>query len=444
MTNNNLSQNFTVRSLLKFTAPATIMLVFMSLYQMVDGIFVSNFVGETALSALNIVYPVISIVLAVSIMLSTGGSAVIAKKMGEGKGQEARENFSLIICAGAVLGILFAVFGMLFIEPIIHLMGATDALYPYCYEYLWILVVSAPLAIFQVLFQNFFVVAGRPNVGLIMTIIGGVSNIVFDYLFIVQLQYGLAGAALGTTIGYSIPAIFGLFYFLYHRKGTLYLVKPQLDIRMLISSCGNGASEMVSNLAVAVTTFLFNIMMMRYLGETGVAAITIILYAQFLLTSVFIGFSSGIAPVISYNYGARHTALLKRIFKICMGFIIFLSLLVFLVAEFFPTPIISVFAAPGSRVFQITRHGFTLFAFSFLFTGINIFASSMFTAFSNGRVSAAISFLRTFAFLVASLLLLPQFIGVEGIWIAVPLAEGLTILLSFVYFLKYRHIYHYL
>lgn len=440
---NFLGQEFYVFSLLKFVAPTVIMLIFMSLYQMVDGVFVSKYVGENALSALNIVYPVPSIMIAVSIMLATGGSAIIARNMGEGKEREAKENFSFIIAVGAVLGIGFSVLGLLFIKPLIYLLGATPALYQYCYEYLWILIASAPLAVFQMLFQNFFVTAGKPQLGLSLTILGGVSNIVLDYVFIKVCGLGVSGAALATAIGYAIPGLFGLFYFALNRKGTLYFVKPVFRSKVLLRCCANGSSEMVNNLAIAITTFLFNVLMLKYAGEAGVAAITIVLYAQFFMTSAFMGFSSGIAPIVSYKYGSRDISQLKKIFKISIYLIMAASVVIFTVAECWAEPLILVFTSAGSSVFEITKHGFAIFSFSFLFTGINIFASALFTAFSNGVVSAILSLLRTFVFLVASLLLLPLIWGVDGIWMAVPIAEALAFFIAIYYLVRYRKVYQY-
>lgn len=441
--NNKLSQNFNVASLLKFTAPTTIMLVFMSLYQMVDAVFVSNFVNTNALSALNIVFPIPSIIIGVSIMLATGGGAVIARNMGEGKSREAKENFSMIVTVGLIIGAAITTLGIIFIDPIIRTLGATDVLYDYCYDYLFILTLTSTLAIFQMLFQTFFVTAGKPYIGLVLTVIGGVSNIIFDYVFIVICKLEVSGAALGTSIGYAIPAIFGVVYFTVKRKGTLYFVKPKLRIRVLIKSCANGSSEMVTNLAIAITTYMFNVIMLEFLGEDGVAAITIVLYAQFLLTSVFMGFSGGVAPVFGYNYGSGNHKQIKKIFKISIGFILIASLVVFAVSEFFQKPIIAVFTPVDSEVFGITRHGFTLFSISFIFNGFNIFASSLFTAFSNGKVSAVISFLRTFVFLILSLILLPKLIGVDGAWLAIPVAEAAAFFVSVYYFVKMRKVYKY-
>ena len=442
-THNGIAQEFNLISLLRFVAPTVVMLVFMSLYQMVDAVFVSKFVGENALSALNIVYPFPSIVIAVSIMLATGGSAIIARNMGEGKEKEAKENFSFIVLVGAVIGVAIATVGILFIEPLIYMLGATPSLYDYCYEYLFILVLSVPLSVFQMLFQSFFVTAGKPHLGLTLTVLGGVSNIVLDYVFIVLCGFGVSGAALATSIGYSIPGLFGLIYFAVSRKGTLYFVKPVFRWGVLFKCCINGSSEMVNNLAVAVTTFLFNVLMLKYAGEAGVAAITIVLYAQFLMTSAFMGFSSGIAPVVSFNYGSGNVRQLKKIFKISVWVITVVSAAVFVIAETCSDVVIMVFTPAGSEVFGLTKYGFAIFSFSFLCTGMNIFASALFTAFSNGKISAILSFLRTFVFLTACLLFLPLFWGVDGIWLAVPVAEVMALFVSVYYLVRFKKVYQY-
>ena len=442
-THNGIAQEFNLISLLRFVAPTVVMLVFMSLYQMVDAVFVSKFVGENALSALNIVYPFPSIVIAVSIMLATGGSAIIARNMGEGKEKEAKENFSFIVLVGAVIGVAIATAGILFIEPLIYMLGATPSLYDYCYEYLFILVLSVPLSVFQMLFQSFFVTAGKPHLGLTLTVLGGVSNIVLDYVFIVLCGFGVSGAALATSIGYSIPGLFGLIYFAVSRKGTLYFVKPVFRWGVLFKCCINGSSEMVNNLAVAVTTFLFNVLMLKYAGEAGVAAITIVVYAQFLMTSAFMGFSSGIAPVVSFNYGSGNVRQLKKIFKISVWVITVVSAAVFVIAETCSDVVIMVFTPAGSEVFGLTKYGFAIFSFSFLCTGMNIFASALFTAFSNGKISAILSFLRTFVFLTSCLLFLPLFWGVDGIWLAVPVAEVMALFVSVYYLVRFKKVYQY-
>ncbi|MEG0596871.1 MAG: MATE family efflux transporter [Oscillospiraceae bacterium] len=441
---NPLSKKHTVFSLLKFAVPTTVMMLFMALYTMVDGVFVSKLVNETALSAVNIVYPVIGVVIAVAIMLGTGGSAIIAKNMGECQPQKAKENFSLLVLVGVVLGLVIALLANLFMEPMVRALGATDALYDYSVGYLQLIITCAPLAILQMMFQVFFVTAGHPKLGLFTTMAGGVATIVLDDVFIGPLTLGGQGAALGTVIGYSVPAISGLLYFSFSRRGTLHFVKPKWNGGMLLAACGNGSSEMVTNLATSVTTFLFNLVMLRYLGENGVAAITIVLYAQFLLTAVFLGFATGVAPVFSYHYGEGDGAELRKIFKISAGFIVVSSLVVFALAMVLSGPIVTIFVSKVSPVYPIAKSGFLLFSISYLFTGVNIFASSLFTALSNGRASAIISFLRTFVFILLAILILPLVAEVNGIWLAVPLAELLTFFVSLIYLVKLRDVYHYL
>ena len=441
---NELDRDFGVLSLLKFTAPSVAMLVFISMYTMVDGVFVSNFVGDQGLSALNIVYPATSVILAVGIMLSTGGSAIIAKNMGEGKEREAKEKFSLLVLVGFLLGLAITAGAVAFFDPLLRLMGATPTLYRDCYEYLGVLILATPLYILQLLFQTFLVTAGKPHLGLGMTLVGGLANVVLDYLFVARLRWGVIGAAAATAVGYALPALYGLLYFTVCRKGTLYLVKPVWQKKFLLHSCTNGASEMVTNLAVAITTLLFNLTMLHYVGEDGVAAISIVLYAQFLMTSVFMGYSGGVAPIISYNFGRGNHDRQKKIFRISMGFVAVTSLVVLALALLLREQIIGIFTRPDSHVFALAVHGFAIFSISFLFTGLDVYASAMFTAFSNGLVSAMISFLRTFLFLVACLILLPLVWGEEGIWWAVPVAEGLAMGVALWFFGRLKGEYHYL
>ncbi len=440
---NILAKKFTFGSLLKFALPNIVMMIFFSMYTMVDGVFVSRLIGTSALSAVNIVYPMINVVLAVGIMLATGGSAVIAKKMGEGNTSEARSNLSLIVCVGVAAGLTIMAVGLSFLNPLLRFLGASEAIYGYCYDYAFTMLLFAVPAILQMLFQTFFVTAGKPGLGLILTLLGGGTNIILDYVFIGPMGMGIAGAALATGIGYCIPGFFGLFYFLLHKKGTLHFGKPRFDGSVILKSCTNGSSEMVSNLAAAVTTLLMNIIMMRYLGEDGVAAITVILYAQFLLMALYLGYSGGVAPVIAYNYGDKNTEQLKVLLKISLRFIIICSAATFGVSFLAANGIVSVFSPPGTNVHELAVHGFMLFSPAYLFMGVNIFASAFFTALSNGKVSAIISFLRTFAFLVGMLLLLPYLIGAEGVWLAVPLAEAGALIVSVMYLRRMRRVYGY-
>lgn len=440
---NPLSKNFTMRSLLQFALPTIIMMIFMGLYTIGDTIIISRFVNTNALSALNIVTPVINIIVGLGTMLATGGSAIVARKMGEGNEKRASQDFTLIVFAGVILGASVAILGSLFIDKIIWGLGASELLFPYCKQYLSILLLFVPASMMQVLFQNLIVTAGKPGFGMVLSMSAGAINVLLDYLFVVPMDIGIAGAALGTGIGYLIPTVIGILFFTRSQR-TLRFQKPVFDFRVLWESSSNGFSEMISQIATAVTTFLFNIIMMKLLGENGVAAITIIIYTQFLLTTLYIGFSMGVAPIISYNYGSKYYERLKKIFRMCLLFIGAVSVIVFAVAMLLGSTLVSIFSPKGTSVYQIARQGFLIFPVSFLFCGFNIFASATFTALSNGKVSAVISTLRTFVFISVALLILPQIFHVVGVWIAVPLAELLTIFVSLAFILKNRKVYHYL
>ena len=440
---NSISREFHFFSLIKFATPTVIMMIVTALYTIIDSIFVSRYVGTNGLSAINIIYPVLNVLMAIAIMFSTGGSAVIARKLGSGDEKKARRNLSLIYVTGFLLSVVSAVACMFFIKPLIYGLGATEVLFDLCKQYLTIMLFFAPALVIQIFGQSFIVVAGNPNFGLTLSIISGVVNMILDYIFIVPLNMGIAGAAIATGIGFSIGAIGGVIY-LFKNKSNLYFEKPVVDLKMLGESCFNGSSEMVTNIAVAVVTFLYNIILMEYLGEDGVAAITIMLYAQFLLNALFMGFSMGVAPVISYNHGAENYVQLKRIFQICVGFISVSSILVFVTAIWISPYMMEIFTPVGSNVYDIAISGFPLFSLSFLFVGINIFASSLFTALSNGKVSAIISFLRTFVFIIAGLTILPSLFHVPGIWLSVPAAELLAMVMSIGFILAYGRRYKYI
>ncbi len=425
---NPLAKNFTAISLIKFALPSMVMMLFMGLYTIIDTIFIARFIHTNALSSINIVCPVINLIVGLGTMLATSSSAIIAKKMGNKKLEEAKSNFTFIIITGLVIGIIITVIGFLFLDEIIYGLGASTVLFPYCKDYLSIQLIFAVFNIMQVLYQNLLVTAGKPTLGLLLAILAGTVNIIFDYIFIVLLQIGIKGAAIGTGIGYLIPTIIGTIFFL-TKKSELHFCIPKIDISVLRKSCSNGASEMVSQCSTAITTFLFNITMMKLLGEDGVAAITAIIYSQFLLTTLYIGFSMGIAPIISYNYGSGNIKRLKKIVRICFYFITGISIFVFLFSMFYRKNIARIFAKNNKNVFEIIKMGFSIFSFSFLFSGYNIFASSLLTALSNGKLSAIISFLRTFGFITIFLLILPKFLKATGIWLAVPFAELLTLML---------------
>ena len=326
--NNPLAQKINLSSLIKFAFPTIIMMIFMGLYTIIDTIFVSRFVNTDALSAINIVCPVINIIVGISTMLATGSSAIIAKKMGENKYYEANQNFSMIIIAGVIIAITITISGIIFIDQIIWGLGASKQLFKYCKDYLFIIILFTPASFLQILFQSLIITAGKPKLGLVLSISAGIINIVFDYLLIVPLNMGIMGSAIATSLGYLSVSLVGI-YFFSSNNSTLKFVVPKFNRSVLINSCTNGASEMVSQFASAIATFLFNLIMMDLAGENGVAAITIIIYSQFLLTAFYIGYSMGIAPIISFNYGANNHTNLKKLFRLSKIFILSSSLIIF-------------------------------------------------------------------------------------------------------------------
>lgn len=439
---NAIAKDFRLGSMIRFSLPTIVMMVFTAMYSMVDGIFVSKFVSVDGLSAINIVYPLINIVLGVSIMLACGGSAVIAKKLGEKQEEEARSYLSMFAITGILFGIGFTVICLTFIDPIIRFLGADGTLAPYCKDYITLIALFVPAGVLQLLFQTFFVTAGKPALGLFLTIASGIANVLLDYIFVVPMELGIRGAALGTGCSYLIVAVVGVVFFL-SKRHNLHFGKLKFNFKILIQACANGSSEMVSNLSGAVITFLFNQVMMKLLGSAGVASITIVLYSQFFFTAAYLGFSQGVAPIISFNYGSRNTDRLKRVFRYCCIFIGITSFIMVVGSVLLADPIVNIFAKHDPRTAELAVHGFRLFSISYIFAGLNIYASSLFTALSNGKVSASISFLRTFGLIVPGVLLLPQLIGVDGVWLATPIAEAVSAVISLTFLIKNRKRYHY-
>ena len=438
-----ISEKFTFTGLIKFSLPAIFMILLTSLYTAVDGVFISRFVGSDALSAVNIILPIDGIMCGIAIMFGTGGSAIIGKKLGEGNIKEAKENFSLITVAAAVFGFILTVFLMVFMESVLRFLGASNRLLPYCMDYGRILFLFAIPYILQVMFNLLFVTAGKSKLALIVTVISGVMNLVLDYLFIVPLNMGIAGAAWGTAISRLFGGLFPVFYFIFYRSGLCFN-RSKLDWAVIGAAMFNGSSEMVSNLATSVTTFLFNITMMELLGEEGVAAMTIVLYTVFIYTAVYLGFANSAAPIISYNYGSKDIPYLKKIFCYCLIFISVSSAVMLLITFLTAKTMIVMFVEYGTFVYDLAYHGYQIFAWNFLFAGINIFSSALFSAFSNGKVSATISFLRTLVFIVGALLILPKLFGVDGLWLAVPAAEFLTFIIVIPLLIVYgKKRYHY-
>ncbi|MCQ4636592.1 MATE family efflux transporter [Anaerovorax odorimutans] len=440
---NPLARKFTFASLLSFAIPNIIMMISLSMYIIVDGMFISRLIGTTALSAVNMFYPVICFEMAIAIMIATGGSAIVARQLGEGKPKEARRNLSFLIIAEILIGIIIAVLGSVFIEEIILFLGASPIQAPLSMAYARIIFAFAPAFFLQTAFQTFFVTAGKPTLGLIVTLLAGIINIVLDYIFMAPLNMGTAGAAIATGISYCVPAVAGLLFFVTAKSNSLYLVKPKFDWAVLRRSCTNGSSEMVTNLANAATTFLFNYTLMQFYGEDGVASITIILYFQYIFTALYFGYANGIAPIISYKYGNEDREQLRSLFKNSMIFLLVSSVLgngaIHLIVE----QALTIFASADSNVYSITLHGFSIYSLAFTIMGLGIFSSAMFTAFSDGKISAIISFSRTFIFIAGAILILPNILGESGVWIAVPVAEGLGLIVAVSFLITKRKKYSY-
>lgn len=424
----SINQDITPLGLLKFAAPSIVMMVFMSLYTIVDGIFVSRFLGSNALSSLNIVYPVINVAIALSTMIGTGGSAIISKYLGEGKKERAREALTQFVVLAVVLSVVLLVFSEMFLTPVSRFLGASDVLLVDCRVYLGASMLFAPACMLQAVFQSFMVTAGRPGLGLLLMTGAGISNMILDYVLIVPCQMGIAGAAFATGIGQCIPAVVGLCFFLFSKQ-DLHFCRFKISGKEILNACYNGSSEMISQLSNAVITFLFNIVMMSLAGEHGVAAITILLYGQFLFNAAYMGFSIGISPIVGFQYGAGNRTKLRKIYRVSFVFVAISSIVVTVAAVFFSPAIVSVFTKEP-RTWELASVGFRMFAVNFLFSGINIASSGFFTALSNGKISALISFSRTLVFIVISLLILPRIFGIVGAWIAVPVAEFLTLIIS--------------
>ena len=431
-----------MRTMLKFTFPTMILMIFSSLYTVADGIVVSNFVGSLGLSAINIVYPLLNVTMAVSLMLSTGSNAIIAKKLGEGKGEEANRFMTLVtLVTVAAVGILVTVM-MLFAEPLYYLLGSDDELLPYCVEYGKIVVPGAVFMALQFLFQTYLVTADRPGLSMWLTVLGGVINIVLDIILVGPLNMGVTGAAIASVAGQFVSGIIPTVMF-FSDKMLIHFQRPKWEGRQLLFAMGNGSSEMVSSMASAIITVIYNLQMMALVGEKGVAAISAVLYLDFIFVAIFIGFSSGIGPVISYNYGAEHHRNLQKLFRICMKVILFFSLVMFVLSEIFNRTLAMVFASSDPVLAELMISGFRIFAVKFLFSGMIIMASGFFTSLNNGKISALISFLRTFALEMTALILLPKLLGLAGVWTALPISESIGFVISVGLLWKYRKVYHY-
>ena len=438
-----LSDHFTYKKLIRFVLPSIIMMIFTSIYGVVDGLFVSNFVGKTAFAAINLIMPFLMGLSALGFMVGTGGSAIVAKTLGEKKNKRANEYFSMLIYITIIGGLVISVIGSILIRSVSSFLGASGELLENCVLYGRILFLSLTPYMLQNVFQSFFVTAEKPKLGLYVIIAAGLTNMLLDFLFIAVFKWGLAGAALATAASEYMGGFLPVFYFLRKNGSLLRLGKTHFDKGILRKTCTNGSSELMTNLSMSVVNSLYNFQLIRFSGEDGVAAYGTIMYVNFFFAAVFFGYSIGSAPVIGYHYGAGNHDELKNLFKKSLSLIAVWGILVTLLAHLLAAPLAAVFVGYDKELFAMTCHGFRLYSMCFLICGFNFFASSFFTALSNGAVSAAISFLRTLVFQIAAVCLLPFLFGIDGIWLAVTAAEAMTLLITVTFFIRNQKRYHY-
>lgn len=438
-----LSDHFTYKKLIRFTLPSIMMMIFTSIYGIVDGFFVSNFVGKTPFAAVNFIMPFLMILGAVGFMFGTGGSALVSKTMGEGKSDRAKEYFSLFVYVSLISGIIIACLGILFIRSVAALLGAEGVMLDYCVSYGRVVLIALPAFMLQMEFQTFFITAEKPDLGFKITVGVGISNMILDALFVAVFQGGLMGAAAATAVSQMIGGIVPLVYFFRPNTSLLRLVKTKFDGRALLKACSNGFSELISNISMSLVGMLYNIQLMHYAGENGIAAYGVIMYIDMIFFSTFIGYSIGTAPVIGYHYGAENHDELKSLLK--KSFIIMgtASACMFLFAEWMARPLVMIFASYDASLLALTVRGFRIYSISFLVVGTGIFGSSFFTALNNGVVSAIISFMRTIVFEVVFVLALPAFFGIDGVWISIVMARLFAVILTLLFLVKYRSKYHY-
>lgn len=439
-----LSEHFTYSKLIRFTIPSIIMMFFTSIYNIVDGLFVSNFVGATEFAAINLVFPFIMILGAIGFMFSSGGSALVAKTLGEKNKFKANQIFSLLVYSCIVIGIILAIIGLTGVKKALILYGVDGKLLNDAILYCKILMPATPIFMLQFLFQAFFITAEKPTTGMIVTVLAGLTNIVLDAVFIIILKWGIAGAALATIISQSVGRIMPLIYFALPKKTPLRLGKTKFYPKALIKACTNGASEFMTQISMSIVAMLYNYQLLKLAGENGVIAFGVISYINFIFLSVFIGFSIGSNPIVSYHYGAKNTSELKNLFKKNFIFIAVSAIILMISAELSAKILSAIFVGYDEYLLNMTTNAFRIYAISFLLAGFNIYASAFFTALNNGLISAIISFFRTLVCECSCVMLLPIFFGITGIWSSIIVAEAMALILSIYLVLKFKTKYQYI
>lgn len=443
--NIQLSDHFNYRKLIKFTLPSIAMMIFTSIYSVVDGFFVSNFAGKTPFAAVNLIMPVLMIMGTVGFMFGTGGTAIVAKTYGEGDKEKANRYFSLFVYVATAIGVVLAILGLIFIRPIAVLLGAGGSLLDNCVLYARIVLLALPFFILQVMFQSFLVAEEKPHMGLAVTVLAGLTNIALDALLVILLPkaYKLAGAAIATAMAQFVGGMVPLVFFIRNKNGILCLGKTKFDASALFKACTNGSSEFMSNISMSIVGILYNLQLMKYAGENGVAAYGVMMYVSMIFSAAFVGYSIGTTPVISYHDGAQNRDELKGLLRKSLVLVGSFGLAMILSAEFLTSPLSKVFVGYDAELFDLTVSGMRIFALSFGFMGFGIFASGFFTALNDGLTSALISFLRTLVFQSGAIMLLPMLWGIDGVWISVVVAEFMSLVLGGFFLIVKRKTYHY-
>ena len=439
-----LSDHFTYSKLLRFVFPSIIMMVFTSIYGVVDGLFVSNFAGKTAFASINLVMPFVMILGGIGFMIGTGGTALVSKVLGEGRKEKANEIFTMMIIFTLLLGALLSVIGVISMPWVAKFLGATEEMMADCVIYGRIVTGFTVAFMLQNVFQSFLIAAEKPKLGLLATVLAGIANMALDAIFIIVFKWGVAGAAIATGLSQCVGGIFPLIYFLRKNSSLLRLTKTKLEIKPILNACGNGSSELMSNISSSVVSMIYNFQLMKYVGEDGVSAYGVLMYVQFIFVAIYIGYSIGCAPITGYHFGARNHNELKNMLRKSSFLSAVSGVVLTILAILLSSPLAKIFVGYDEELYELTRHAFRLFAYSFLLAGFNIFTSSFFTALNNGAVSAAISFMRTLIFQTSSVLILPLFLGVDGIWWAITVAEFFAFILSLIFLFAKRKKYNYI
>lgn len=438
-----LSDHFNFRRLFRFVLPSVVMMIFTSIYGVVDGFFVSNYAGKTEFAAVNLIMPFPMMLGAFGFMIGTGGSALVSMTLGQGKQKEANDIFSMLIKVTILGGIIISAIGFIFTREIAVAMGATEDMLKFCVTYGRILLISLTAFMLQNVFQSFLVTAEKPTLGLIVTVMAGLTNVVLDFVLIGVLHGGVVGAAAATGISQMVGGIVPLIYFFRKNSSPLKLGFAKVNFRALGKACFNGSSELMTNVSMSLVNMLYNLQLMKYAGENGVAAYGVIMYVNFIFIAVFIGYAVGTAPIVGYNYGAGNTLELKNIYRKSLGFNVLGGLVMCGAAVGMSGVLAGIFVNYDPVLFEMTKRGFMIYSFSFLFAGVNIYGSSFFTALGNGLISAVISFLRTLLFQVAAVLILPVFFELDGIWCSIVVAEIMALIITIIFLAANRKRYGY-